>query len=535
MMSIKTLLIIILSGILASCTTPAKKSSQETALDRPNILFIMTDDHTRQAISLYGSSLLETPNIDRIGKEGIRYDRAFVTNSICAPSRAVLLTGKYSHLNGLRDNHDSFDTSQPTFPKYLKQQGYQTSLIGKWHLKNHPTGFDYWNILPGQGLYYNPRMVEMGDTTEYTGYATDIITDLAIENLNKRDKNKPFCMLYHHKAPHRNWMPNTKHLDLFKDDEIPLPETFWDDYNSRTDAAREQDMRIEDMYLSLDMKLQKEYYGTETGTGGHPTHNPEGNWEAIYERFTPEQRTAWDAHYQAVNEEFKRLNPRGKALTEWKYQRYIKDYLRCVVSVDENIGRMLDYLESEGILDNTVIVYTSDQGFYLGEHGWYDKRYMYEESFSTPLLIRYPKEIPAGQTSAKLVMNLDFAPTFMDYANVQVPEDMQGLSLRRLNAGEAVDDWRESVYYHYYQSTGWHHVPKHYGVRNDRYKLIHYYEKGDWELYDLEEDPNELQNLYENAEYEATIEGLRGELSRLQVQYNDPIHTENPSRMDVFN
>ena len=505
---------------LSACTPTAQKAPL-----RPNIIYIMTDDHTRQALSLYGSKLINTPNMDRIGREGIRFDRAFVTNSICAPSRAVLLTGKYSHLNGLRDNHDTFDGAQMTFPKLLQAGGYQTFLVGKWHLKTPPTGFDYWNVLPGQGDYYNPRMIEMGDTSSHTGYTTDIITDFAIQAIDSMDQSKPFCLLYHHKAPHRNWMPNLKHLSLFNDGDLPMPETFFDDYSTRSDAARKQDMKVADMYLSLDMKLHPEYFGAETGTGGfvHPNFDPTQNWQHLYNNLTPEQKAAWDEHYQPINEEFNNAGLSGEDLAKWKYQRYIKDYLRCVVSVDENIGRLMDHLESIGQLDNTLIIYTSDQGFYLGEHGWYDKRFMYEESFSTPLLMRYPASIKAGQTSEDLVMNLDFAPTILDYAGVEIPAEMQGKSLRQLAEGNTPDDWRNSMYYHYYQSTGWHHVPKHYGIRNHRHKLIHYYEEGAWELYDLQQDPSELNNLYGTKGTESLTEELKAELQRLQAEYLDPV------------
>lgn len=492
---------------------------------KPNILFIMSDDHAEQAISCYGSHLIETPNIDRIASEGIRFNNSFVTNSICAPSRAVLLTGKYSHLNGLRDNRDEFDGSQMTFPKLLQAAGYQTVMIGKWHLKTNPTGFDNWKILIGQGEYYNPVFNENGEKKQHTGYTTDLITDMAIESLEKRDPEKPFCMLVHHKAPHRNWMPNAKYFDAYKDHDLPLPKTFYDDYSTRSAAAREADMRIDDMYLSLDMKLMPDYYEKETGTGGNArsAENIEQAWLNSYNRLTEDQKKAWDAFYNDINTKFKKSKLEGKELLEWKYQRYMKDYLRCIMSVDESVGRLLDYLDKNGLAENTIVVYTSDQGFYLGEHGWYDKRFMYEESLGMPLVIRYPNIIPAGQVSDNIVLNLDFAPTFLDLAGVQVPEEMQGKSLKPLFPGKEQKDWRNSMYYHYYEYPhGWHDVKRHYGIRTERYKLIHFYNDIDqWELYDLLKDPDELNNIYNETENRELIDSLKNELRELQLQYGD--------------
>jgi arylsulfatase A-like enzyme len=512
------MIISILFGLMSCRTTETK----------PNILFIMSDDHAEQAISCYGSKLIETPNIDRLAHEGIRFNNSFVTNSICAPSRAVLLTGKYSHLNGLRDNRDEFDGSQMTFPKLLQEAGYKTTIIGKWHLKTTPTGFDDWRILIGQGGYYNPRFNDNGDIKQYTGYTTDLITSMAIESLEKLDRGQPFCMLVHHKAPHRNWMPDTKYLDAFKDQDLPIPETFYDDYSTRSAAAKEADMRIDDMYLSLDMKLYPGYYSRETGTGGNANADPENTekaWQNLYESLTEDQRKAWDSHYIPINVDFKEKKLSGKELLEWKYQRYIKDYLRCILSVDESIGRLLDYLDEAGIAENTIVVYTSDQGFYLGEHGWYDKRFMYEESLSMPLLIRYPKEVKGGQVSDEIVLNLDFAPTFLDYAGVPVPEEMQGKSLSTLNRGVKPSDWRTSMYYHYYEYPhGWHNVKRHYGIRTERYKLLHFYNDIDeWELFDLYNDPDELNNLYGKEEYVLIANELKEQLEELQVHYQDTI------------
>ncbi len=490
---------------------------------RPNIIFIMSDDHAERAISCYDQSLIQTPSIDRIAAEGIRFQNSFVTNSICGPSRATLLTGKYSHLNGMRDHSDTFDGSQLTFPKLLQKAGYHTSIIGKWHLKTDPTGFDYWNILKGQGQYYNPDFTENGTPVKYEGYATDLITDKAIETLDSMDKSKPFCMLIHHKAPHRNWMPNLKYLEAFEDQEIPLPSNFRDEYTGRL-AAGEADMRINDMYLSFDLKLHDESIEKETGTGGKAAfaENVTETWKNTYNRMTDAQKKGWDAHYDEVNAEFKRLKLTGDELLEWKYQHYLKDYLRCILSVDENVGRVLDYLDDQGLNENTLIVYTSDQGFYLGEHGWYDKRFMYEESLSMPLLMRYPTEIQAGQVANEMVMNLDFASTFLDYAGVKVPAEMQGASLRGIVGGHAPEKWRESIYYHYYEYPhGWHNVRRHYGVRTERYKLIHFYQDDVWELFDLQEDPSEMNNVYSDPAYQKIVQETKQELVRLQILYGD--------------
>ena len=491
---------------------------------RPNILFIMSDDHAEQAISCYSKKLINTPNIDRIAQEGILFKNSFVTNSICAPSRATLLTGKYSHKNRLRDNRDEFDGSQMTFPKLLQKAGYDTYIVGKWHLKTTPTGFEDWQVLIGQGEYYNPLFLENGKEKQYTGYATDIITNKALEILEQRDRNRPFCLLVHHKAPHRNWMPNTKHLNAFKDTELPLPEAFYDDYTKRPAAAK-ADMRIDDMYLSHDLKLKKGFYQQETGTGGNAQFAPNAaeTWQRMYERLTEEQRKAWDAHYNLVNEKFKNANLTGKDLTEWKYQQYIKDYLRCILSIDENVGRLLDYLDRANLTDNTIVIYTSDQGFYLGEHGWYDKRFMYEESLSMPLVMRYPEEISAGQVCEDIVLNLDFAPTFLDFAGVDIPKDMQGASFRSLTRGKTPDAWRTAMYYHYYEYPhGWHDVSRHYGIRTQRYKLIHFYfDIDNWELYDLVKDPHEINNVYENPAYQDIVHELKRELKKLQQKYGD--------------
>ena len=446
------------------------------AAEKPNIIFIMTDDHASHALSCYGSKINKTPNLDRIGKKGMRFENCFCTNSICAPSRAVILTGKYSHINGKIDNSgQAFDSGQQTFPKILQQAGYETAMIGKWHLRSEPTGFDYWNVLPGQGAYHNPVMIEMGERKKYTGYVTDIITDHCIDWLKERSADKPFCLMYHHKAPHRNWQPDEKHADMYKDVEFPLPETFDDDYSTRSDAARQQEMTIENHFMvPYDTKVEP----------------PEGL--------------------------------KGAELKKWKYQRYMEDYLACVASVDDNVGRLLDYLEETGLADNTAVFYTSDQGFYLGDHGWYDKRFMYEESLRMPLLAQWPGVIKAGSVSDAIVLNLDFGPTFLDIAEIGVPTDMQGESFATILKGRKPKDWRQSMYYHYYEFPAVHQVKRHYGVRTDRYKLIHfYYDIDAWELYDLKKDPNELNNIYGNPAYAEIVKQLKAELRKLQKKYGD--------------
>ena len=490
---------------------------------KPNIIFIMSDDHAEKAISAYSRKLIQTPNIDRIAKEGMLFENSYVTNSICAPSRATMLTGKYSSLNGLRDNRDAFDGSQQTFIKLLKANGYQTSIIGKWHLKTKPTGFDNWRILTGQGSYYNPRFWENGDTNKYIGYTTNLITDFAIEELENRDKKKPFVMLIHHKAPHRNWMPHPKYFDVFDSVDILLPETFYDDYKTRKPAS-EADMRINDMYLSFDLKLTKGNYKNETGTGGNATFakNAGKNWMNTLNNLTEEQRNAWNTYYNKVNIDFKKQKLSGDKLLRWKYKRYMHDYLSCILSVDESVGKILKYLDDHDLAENTIVVYTSDQGFYLGEHGWYDKRWMYEESFRTPLLIRYPKKVAPNSVSNNFVMNVDYAPTFLDYAGVDIPSDIQGESLKPILEGNNPTRWRKSMYYHYYEYPhGWHKVHKHYGIRTERYKLIYFYGIDTWELFDLERDPNELNNIYEEMKSSKLVNNLKAELDSLKIKYHD--------------
>jgi arylsulfatase A-like enzyme len=478
---------------------------------RPNIVFIFTDDHAYQAISAYGSNRNKTPNIDRIAEKGVLFTNCCVTNSICAPARAVIQTGKHSHLNGVYDNRQVFDTSQQTFPKILKAAGYETAIVGKWHLKAEPDYFDYWNVLPGQGHYYNPDFRTSEGRVREEGYVTEIITDKALNWLeNGRDSEKPFMLMLQHKAPHREWAPNLKDINLFDDIEMPEPPTLFDTYSQRGTAAASQEMEIDrHMRMNTDLKLW-DY------------DNPDDRQGRFMDRMTPEQLTKWRAGYAAKNKKFHDMNLSDKELVRWKYQRYIKDYLRCIHSVDENVGRVLDYLDETGLSKNTVVIYSSDQGFYLGEHGWFDKRFMYQESFKTPLIARWPGVTKPGSSTNTLVSNLDFAQTFLDIARVDIPGDMQGLSLLPLLNGKEPVDWRKSVYYHYYEYPGAHMVNRHEGVFDGRYKLLHFYQLEEWELYDLEKDPQEMKSVYGEADYTKVVERLKIELEELKKQYNVP-------------
>ncbi len=483
---------------------------------KPNIVFVFADDHAYQAISAYGSKINQTPNIDRLAEEGIRFDRCLVTNSICAPSRAVILSGKYSHLNGVADNRLEFDGSQQTFPKLLQGAGYQTAIVGKWHLKSDPTGFDYWEVLPGQGAYYNPDFRTAAGPVRHEGHTTDIITDLTLAWLKeKRDPDKPFMLMYQHKAPHRNWMPGAEYLSMYDGETLPEPETLFDDYSHRASPASKQTMEIgRHMTDVTDLKLAP--------------HSPDGlpeqqarRWNNTFGRLTEEQRATWFAAYDPKNEEFRKLNLEGDDLVRWKYQRYVKDYLRCIASIDANLGRILDYLDEAGLADNTVVIYSSDQGFYLGEHGWFDKRWMYEESLRTPLLARWPGVIQAGSVNKEIVSNIDFAPTFLEIAGVEPPADMQGASLVPFLRGQDVSGWRQSFYYHYYEK-GPHDVVEHYGVATQRHKLIRYPESDEWELFDLETDPNEMHSRYGEADYADIQKELNEELLRLRAELKVP-------------
>lgn len=475
---------------------------------RPNILFIMSDDHAQRAISAYTDELVSTPGLDRIADEGMLFRNSFVTNSICAPSRAAIMTGKYSHLNGKIDNLSPFNPDQWTFPEELNKAGYRTSLIGKHHLKAVPRGFDEFRGLIGQGSYYAPTWVHNGDTLDAEpGYTSTLITDYAIEELKRSAAgDQPFCMLYWHKAPHRNWMPDTSDLPGLLDRRFPVPANLRDNYEGRP-AAEHADMRIADMFTSHDLKVTGDYQNPDPGTGGatfikNPNFDQVKNTANQLSRLTPAQQNAWAPFLKRVGEEWLKVKGTPDEL-EWRYQRYMQDYIASVESVDRNVDRVLDYLDEAGLAENTIVIYTSDQGFYLGEHGWYDKRFMYEESHRTPLMIRYPAVVKPNSENEDLVLNIDLGSTLLDFAGVTPPEDVQGVSLRPLLEGDTPDDWREDIYYRYYQQMdSYHRVARHEGVRGERYKLIHFTEPGfeSYELYDLDEDPNEMNNRIDDPE-----------------------------------
>lgn len=475
----------------------------------PNILFVFSDDLAFQAVSAYGEKrqLLQTPNMDRIAREGMRFDRCLVTNSICGPSRATILTGKYSHMNGFYNNSNStFDSAQPTVAKILQKSGYSTAVVGKWHLGSDPVGFDHWHILPGQGNYYNPPMIRNGEKVKHSGYTTDIITDLSIEWMKNRDKNKPFMLMAQHKAPHREWSPALRHLGWDKDRQYPEPETLFDDFAGRSKAVADHDMGIDKTFTDLDTKL-----ATPTG-------------------LTPEQLKDWNAYYGPRNETYRKSAPKGKELVRWRYNRYMHDYLACVKAVDESVGRLLDFLDQEGLADNTIVVCTSDQGFYLGEHGWFDKRWIFEESLRSPMLVRWPGNTKPGSVNKDIVSLLDVAETFLNVAGQPIPQDMQGRSLVPLLKGERPDDWRESFYYHYYEYPVPHRVRPHYGVVTDQFKLVHYYntDVDEWELLDREQDPLEVKNFYNNPAYAVTVKRLHMELERLRKEVKE--HETTPRK-----
>lgn len=454
----------------------------------------MSDDHASHAMSCYGSRINQTPHLDRIADGGMIFQNCFCVNSICTPSRANILTGLHSHLNGVKTLGDPLDGRRPNVAKMLQASGYQTAMVGKWHLGHggnaDPTGFDYWNVLPGQGSYYDPVMIEEEGRKQHEGYATDIITDFSLEWLQNRDRDEPFFLMCHHKAPHRPWDSDEKHANMFEDGDVPMPDNFFDDYANRSNAAKEAKMRVFGHMNDRDLKIEKL---------GPP---PEG----------------------LSDEE----------LANWQYQRYIKEYLRCVASIDDNVGRLLDYLDADGVADDTMVIYTSDQGFFLGDHGWYDKRFMYEESLRMPFIVRYPRAIGAGSSTHAMALNIDFAETWLDYAGAPIPDDMQGRSLRPIFEGETPDDWRESMYYRYWMHLSHHHVPAHYGIRTHRYKLIYYYGEAlgtsgsvnqstepEWELFDLEKDPSEMCSVYDDPEYADVVKELTAELYRHKEEAMD--------------
>lgn len=547
----------LLSFAALSCVAATAQAQQKAAAatQRPNIVYIMCDDHAFQCISAYGSPISKfapTPNIDRIAQRGMRFDRAFVENSLSTPSRACLMTGLYSNQNGQRQLGEGIDTTRTFFTEQLQQAGYQTAVVGKWHMGCDPKGFDYYHIYNDQGQYYNPQYRGTDTDGKYIveeGYSTDLTTDHALSFIEHRDTNKPFCLLLHHKAPHRNWLANTKYFGMYDNVTFPMPETFYDDYETRGSAVRTQKMSV-----TKDMRWEQDFKVPEM----LDTANAD-SWDSYLSlmnevnRMNPEQRIAWGKYYFPRNRRLLEARLTGKELDEWKYQNYIRDYMSVIKSVDESVGRVLDYLDSHGLTDNTIIVYTSDQGFYMGEHGWFDKRFMYEESLRTPLLIAYPGHIQPGSVCNKLVQNIDYAPTFLDLAGISKPKELPGRSLTPLfKAGDKVKGWRNSIYYHYYDYPTYHMVRKHDGVRTDRYKLIHFYGEGGLdavkenkyqrqpgtrehgcmtyltslgyfepkdsavnynELYDLQADPHELNNLYGKPGYEKITKQLQKQLT----------------------
>lgn len=489
---------------------------------KPNIIYIMSDDHDADAISAYGSKLISTPNIDRIAKEGVLFQRAFVGNSICGPARATLLTGQHSHKNGMKDNRTRFDGSQLTMPKLFQQNGYQTAIVGKWHLHTYPTGFDYWKILPGQGLYYQPRLIQMnGDTTTYPGYATEVITNEAISWLqNKREQNKPFLLLLHHKAPHRYFFPSPKNIEAFKDKTFPEPATLYADTTGRGSAWKLQTMSIlHDMKLSSDLKVDPAYLMDIPWL--KPDSAEVAYYTSIFNRIPVADRQKIKDIYAVRGKILQEQRPQGNALLKLKYQWYMQDYLATAASVDEGVGKLLDYLDNSGLTQNTLIVYTSDQGFYLGQNGWFDKRWMYDVSMRTPLMARWPGHIQPGTKNNTMVQNIDYAPTFLDVAGIGIPSSIQGLSLKPILEDARAKFSRSSLYYHFYEYNADHTVLQHLGVRTDRYKLIYFYTVNEWQLYDLKNDPTEQKNLIADKKHAGVLVNMKKELLRLRDYYDD--------------
>lgn len=533
------------TALLSGCVSDEKSVVVKHVAEKqqpPNIIFIMSDDHSERAISAYGSKFIKTPNIDRIANEGARFKNSFVANSICGPSRAIMLTGKHSHINGFTDNHSYFDGNQPTYPQMLQKAGYQTAVVGKWHLFSNPVGFDYWEILRGQGHYYSPEFItntpseitvtkhiknESGEVTSvehentYHGaYATIKTGDLALNFLETRDTSKPFAMIYNHKAPHRNWMPNVDDLGVIDTSILKVPDNFFDNYENRP-AATKQELEINDMYLSYDLKLEEAEYA---GDLDDISKGWGKEWHALYGRMTKAQQAKWDKYYQALNKKYQEVKQDEKALVIWKYRRYMHDYLSSIHAMDKDIGRILDYLDKHGLVENTIVVYTSDQGFYIGEHGWFDKRFMYEESMRTPLVIRYPEKIKPNQVVTDMVQNIDYAPTLLDFAGIKIPKDIQGLSLKERLTQQAPIK-REALYYHYYEGIEKEHkVAKQEGIRTKAHKLIHFKDVGvdHFELFDIENDPSEMHNLYGKVEVADIQAELHAQLIKIKKHYKAP-------------
>ena len=507
-----------LIALIIVLVSPAQAKDQ-----RPNILFVFSDDHAPHAIGAYNGwlkSVNPTPNIDRLARGGMLFEKSFCSNSICGPSRAVIMTGKHSHKNGFMNNGNSFDWNQQIFPKILQKAGYQTAIYGKSHLKGQPQGFDDWAVLPGQGLYYNPDMIFPNGRRRIDGYCTDVVTDLAVEWLTKkRQDDQPFMMMVQHKAPHRNWMPALRHLHLYDDIEIPEPATLFDKWEDNASPARHQELEIDrhmDLNYDLFVDLTPDY-----NQPASQKRQDRSAWNNM-KRMSPAQLKQWRAAYAPKDAAFHKAKLSGKALVRWKFQRYAKNYLRCVKGVDESVGRLRATLKDLGLADNTIVIYCSDQGFYIGDHGWYDKRWMYEESLMMPFIVNWPGVTKPGSRDTHLIQNLDYAETFLDIAGAKIPADMQGSSLVPLLRGQTPKDWRTSIYYHYYEYPSVHMIPRHYGIRTERYKLMHFYQFGnEWELYDLKSDPDELQNLYGKKGTGKLAADLKKQLRGLQTNYED--------------
>ncbi|MDR0609737.1 MAG: sulfatase [Planctomycetaceae bacterium] len=504
-------IIVAVSVVSVIVSVPTVMFAAET---KPNIVFIFTDDHAYQAIGVYGSNRNETPQMDKLASQGMRFTNCCVTNSLCGPSRAVIQTGKYSHTNGFKTNEDKFNINQPTFPKMLQKAGYQTAVVGKWHLVCDVQGYDYSEILIGQGPYYNPPMIRNGERVKHVGKTTEIITNLSLQWLEKRDRSKPFLLMVQHKAPHREWDAYPKYYNKYKNREFPYPETFNDTYSGRGRAALEQDMTIAETITHQDLKLE---------------------FPAVWNSMTDEQKSEWHEMYDGRKAEFETVKNDPAALKRWKYQCYMKDYLSCVAAADDSIGQLTEYLDKNGLAQNTVVVYASDQGFYLGEHGWFDKRFMYNESFKTPLIVRWHGVVQPDSVCNDIVSNVDFAETFLEMAGVPVPDDMQGRSFVPILKGQTPTDWRKSFYYHYYEYPAVHMVKRHEGVYDGRFKLIHFYNDIDeWEFYDLQTDPHELRNVIDDSTYSEEVDRLKTELERHKTELNVPPIEVN-TKSAIFN
>jgi len=510
------------NALLLVAVLSSLASASIRADERPNIVFIFTDDHSPNAIGAYDrwlKSVDPTPTIDRLAAEGMLFERSYCTNSICGPVRAVIETGKHSHLNGFRQNGDQFDWDQQTFPKLMREVGYQTVLYGKYHMGGTPQGYDEWVVLPGQGDYYNPDFLTPEGRINVEGYCTDVVTDMAVEWLKeKRDPERPFLLRVQHKAPHRNWMPALRHLDAFDEVLIPEPPTLFQKHETQASPSRYQELEIDrhmDIHYDLFLDLTPDFEPEPS-----QQRQDRSAWRNM-QKMTPEQLGAWRAHYGPLDEAFHAADLKGEALVRWKYQRYLRNYLGCVRGVDESVATLLATLEELGLDENTVVIYSSDQGFYLGDRGWYDKRWIYEPSFEMPLIVRWPGVTTPGSRNRHLVQNLDYASTFLEMAGAEIPGDLQGRSLVPLLRGEAPEDWRSALYYHYYEYPSVHMVARHRGIADGRFKLIHFYQFGEWEFYDLETDPQEQTNQYDNPWYAEVVARLKEELDALGAHYAD--------------